>query len=321
MSALSAWRGRGGYTVAAPFQRGAECAPENSAKGARIGQANHSARCFARSIQLVMLTLKGYGDESSDEKAERVFLVCAVIGLEPEWQRVEQEWRDLLGNRVFHSRNWRDAATFDTLVALVGESSLFSVVGWLDLKAEATRFPDRLRGVSYLTCFTTVLLEAGVFVEEMAKALEEQFCIELVFDHRKQSETAAAMNYSRVVNWEKWATTDLFKKRVTFESSRDHVRLQVADLVASVVRRDLDRTPEARKMKTPHRRALKVKMRGIGDKFLSWCVDPGDDRARYGRWLLATGRYQKTKRGELSIHDNMVNRLIFGSRDLHHKKR
>ena len=47
--------------------------------------------------------LVAFGDESADEKTERVFTVAALLGRQSEWNSLEVKWRDRLDGRIFHA--------------------------------------------------------------------------------------------------------------------------------------------------------------------------------------------------------------------------
>ena len=49
--------------------------------------------------------LSVFGDESSDEKKQRVFAVAGVIGSEEMWNAIEPRWVSRTGGIPFHANN------------------------------------------------------------------------------------------------------------------------------------------------------------------------------------------------------------------------
>src|SRR5437762_3770752 len=56
-----------------------------------------------RRWELVIVTLKGFGDESADRHQERVFAVAAVFGTEDEWELGLREWLRRTRGLPFHA--------------------------------------------------------------------------------------------------------------------------------------------------------------------------------------------------------------------------
>lgn len=57
----------------------------------------------ARKKRLVAAMLLVFGDESHDEKEQRIFSVAGIMGTQEEWELFEPEWLMLTKGKVFHA--------------------------------------------------------------------------------------------------------------------------------------------------------------------------------------------------------------------------
>src|SRR5438876_11140851 len=60
--------------------------------------------CRIRRRRIAVL-LSVYGDESSDERQQRVFAVAGLIGSEEMWERLEAQWLERTHGIPFHANN------------------------------------------------------------------------------------------------------------------------------------------------------------------------------------------------------------------------
>jgi hypothetical protein len=96
-----------------------------------------------------------YGDDSADEKRQRVSAVATVVGTEETWSRIEPQWIARNNGIPFHARDCEtdngDYAAFpheqnkelykDLTIMLAGSGLIGRGVG-IDLKAQREVFPE-----------------------------------------------------------------------------------------------------------------------------------------------------------------------------------
>lgn len=112
-----------------------------------------------------------YGDDSSDEKKERVCAIGVVFGDEHQWKSVECAWQSRLPKGVpFHANDCEsdrgdfkafshkeNKALYRDLVGMLCESHLHGVTIAIDLIAQSKVFPDTPEDFSYYKAFNEIL--------------------------------------------------------------------------------------------------------------------------------------------------------------------
>src|SRR5277367_1031953 len=85
-----------------------------------------------------------YGDESSDEKKQRVFAVAGLIGDEVQWEDFKEKWVDLMGGQEFHATEFesRFPLQYKTLTALLAKSGLMGWAAVMSLKDYSATFDN-----------------------------------------------------------------------------------------------------------------------------------------------------------------------------------
>lgn len=261
------------------------------------------------------MALSVFADESADGKSERVFAVAGVIGPEDIWERVETEWTTRTGDVPFHATDCdtdrgdyasTDHATnkslYRDLTTLLAESGL---AGWgfaIDLAAQRRVFPGALY-LAYYKCFIEV-------IQAMTNcARNNRESVQFTFDARRESEHNAGLLYRMFHDSPGWKESHL--AGVSFQSSRDQPRIQVADLFARETMKVLDNVIVKRK---PRKSWLALYGTGsfhveaIGEEwFLSLkSAMPTLERRmgmswdEYPEWL-----------GKYGLHDNTTNRFRY----------
>ncbi|MGA9632326.1 MAG: hypothetical protein WBQ63_12940, partial [Candidatus Acidiferrales bacterium] len=56
--------------------------------------------------RLVTVMASVFGDESSDEKAQRVMAVAAIVGTDSQWDEFVPSWKEITGWQDFHAAEW-----------------------------------------------------------------------------------------------------------------------------------------------------------------------------------------------------------------------
>jgi hypothetical protein len=188
--------------------------------------------------------LSVFGDESSDETKQRVFAVAGVIGTDDDWNKLESKWIERNGGVPFHASdcesdqgNYKgrphheNKDLYRDLSIMLAESGLG---GWglaINLIAQRRVFPDA-PDISYYKGFTAVLARmrnCAANNKEIAK---------FTFDMRLESEHNAGLLYDMFRMMPEYQEHTF--SEIAFISSRDHPKVQVADLFARETMKTLD---------------------------------------------------------------------------------
>jgi len=187
-----------------------------------------------------------YGDDSADEKKERVCAVAGVVGTILAWRSIERQWIVRTDGIPFHAKDCdsdrgyyksfphaENKALYKDLVTLIAESHLHGFGVAIDLMAARRAFPGAEPEIGYYRAFLKVMQA----MKDCAKKNRE--VADFTFDMRMESEHNAALLYGSARETEpEW--TPYLAEKITFELSRKNPRLQVADLVAREAMKALD---------------------------------------------------------------------------------
>ncbi len=270
------------------------------------------------------MTLHVYGDESADERCERVFAVSGILGNDAEWDATEYAWLQVTRGEVFHAAEWEHAGRFDEYRALVHTLVHGHVAGFcvsLDLIAFNELFPNRPADGAYYKCLHDLINVMATCGRNLnASGVEEPVALDFTFDHRKQSNANAGLLYKFFHTQPEWVDDCLFNRKATLSfGSRENPRIQMADLIAREGMKDMDRRigpkrGDARASKlaleTDRRFTfverdrdyiirMKATLPELEKKF-------GYEGGAYRAWLVSTGRVQHGQ-----VHDNWGNRIAY----------
>lgn len=288
------------------------------------------AGCGLKStLKVEIMILSVFGDESSDERQERVFAVSGVCGTSAEWNKALEEWAQITKGEEFHASDWEAAgrnAEYCLLAESLGKGNVAGFTVSLDLVSFGKVFPNHLPDTGYYQCFSKVLdvhtsntLEWNKRVAADPSCGDPLFELEFTFDHRKASKGNAGTLYASFINQPEWKDANILSGKVSFDS-RTNPRIQIADLVAREAMKELDR-----KISTPHlgkrKQLISLERRGAF-KFVELGMDhclsvreqlqKSGDEPGYWEWLHRTGRVQHGK-----PHDNYGNRFSYYNYLLH----
>jgi hypothetical protein len=194
--------------------------------------------------------LSAFGDDSADEKRQRVFTIAGVIGRREDWESLAALWVDRLDGRVFHGKDVESdrgefAGTshednlklYADLATLLSGSRLFGYAHAIDLVAQREVFGDELLWDSpFYFCFTRVLGDCA----RNGYLSFPQDQVEFTFDARKESEYNTTQLYRLAREMDDWKFSDFLADTVSF-ATRSNVGIQVADLLARESMKALDR--------------------------------------------------------------------------------
>jgi len=189
-----------------------------------------------------------YCDESMDETCQRVCAVGGIVGTEEQWSALEAKWVERTGGIPFHANNCEsdrgdyqhnahqaNQDLYKDLTIMLADSTLQGYASSVDLVAQSNAFPSAttISRHTYYKVFIDVL-EAMTFFAEKIDDMAE-----LTFDNRVQTNHNAALIYANLREFHPSWKQRLASK-ISFESSEDNPRIQVADLFAREAMKALD---------------------------------------------------------------------------------
>jgi hypothetical protein len=186
-----------------------------------------------------------YGDESADETKERVFVVAGVVGLNEHWETLQPKWDERCGGIPFHANDcesnqgdfaqFSDAenkARYKDLTVLLSNSGLGGFGVALDLISSREIFPQTPAGMHYYKGFMELLQSMRNF----ARANGET--VKLTFDMRPEGPHNSGFLYSIAKGSKNW--NPFLDSEMSFACAKENSRIQVADLLAREVMKNLD---------------------------------------------------------------------------------
>jgi hypothetical protein len=202
-----------------------------------------------------------YGDDSEDEKNQRVVAVAGVVGTIPAWRALEREWIVRTDGIPFHANScesdqgpYKDfphaenKALYKDLVMIMAQSHIHGIGVAIDLIAGNQIFPNT-EDISYYKAFLRV-------IQIMTDcAMENREIADYTFDMRMDTQHNLALLYGAVRENERdW--TSYLADEFHFAYSRNQPRLQVADLMAYEAFKALDN--KVGPVKRPERKSLEA---------------------------------------------------------------
>jgi hypothetical protein len=194
-------------------------------------------RARANEIEVVVFTV--FGDESSDDKGERIFSVAGVGGSQEEWDDLEVSWLKLTEGRVFHSSDCEagrgDFANmgkkdrlklYKDLVNLLISTKLLGYVVTTDVAGFHEFNPDTDSNAPYHHCFVRVI----VHFAEIGFQLIPRDKVSFTFDINTQTNFSSGLLYDYMARTDEWPFGAQLDK-LSF-ANRKTVGIQVADMIA-----------------------------------------------------------------------------------------
>lgn len=180
-----------------------------------------------------MCTYSVWGDESSDEKKERIFTVAGLFGDEGQWEDTKKKWCDLTKGREFHATEFekRFPDLYKDLIGLLVESGLMGWACAMSLEDYSVIFDNPTPHLPYYVCFTKVI---QMFARR-TRFLIPQGTVEFTFDRNLQTQYNATFMYDYMANLPEWEDRDFISDEISF-SSRKNPKIQAADLWAHEVK-------------------------------------------------------------------------------------
>jgi hypothetical protein len=192
-----------------------------------------------RWVEIVMLSI--YGDESADEKKERVFAVSGLLGSKSEWEGLKSKWLKRTGGQIFHAAECESPSgksadchkenlqLYADLANIIGNSSLYGLGIAISIKDYNELIASALDENPYYLCFVEVIVRLA----RKASFYFPPDRVEVIFDNNLEVDYNAGLLYSRLVRSveEHREYMQLLQDKISF-ASRKELEIQAADLVA-----------------------------------------------------------------------------------------
>lgn len=205
-----------------------------------------------------------FGDESCDEKKERVFAVAGVVGTEKQWDWLEERWLICCDGTPFHAKdcesgygNYRGRTSeqnkelYKALTIMLAASEMGGFGIALDLAAQKHVNPDALESLAYYKCFLEL-------IQRMRNCAEYNKQIaKFTFDKRPEGVYNSSELYAIAQNTKDW--NPFLDSEIGFACSKTNPRIQVADLFARETMKALDN------MVGPTKRPVRKSMKCLSD--------------------------------------------------------
>ena len=207
-----------------------------------------------REIVIQMLTV--YGDESSDEKRDRVFTVVGIIGTEENWERFAINWNNRTGGMPYHAtdclagygnyREWPENKRIrlhHDLCWILAESDGFIASSHsIDVASFNQVYPGADKDEPFYLCFQHIIVELVTLTKVFNQKKDDQHKqnVKFIF-HERQDKYNVGILYDRMEKLDQWNEyTTYMEPSIEFAFSEKYVGLQAADLWAFEVRKDFD---------------------------------------------------------------------------------
>jgi hypothetical protein len=174
-----------------------------------------------------------FGDESADEKKQRIFAVAGIIGSEDDWTGVEREWLKVTKGREFHANECQrpqDRKLCEKLVEVLLTSRLMGWGAAMSLVDYSQIFEQPISNLPYYVCFQKVI---EMFARRTSYLIPQDK-VEFTFDRNLETQYNATVLYDYMLKLPEWEDRELVADRIAF-STRKNPRIQAADLWAREV--------------------------------------------------------------------------------------
>jgi hypothetical protein len=202
--------------------------------------------------RIIIIMYNVFGDESADEKAQRVYTVAGMGGSEEEWNELEFVWLERTKGIIFHPADCesdrKDYKGFshdenqklyrDLVNILVGTKLLGFAVS-TDLGALRDCMPSAKGDIwPYYYCFSRVL---QYFLKIVYVSIPQEK-VKFSFHLNSKTQTSASALYDYILELPKdeWQFNPLLSDEISFIGREGTVGIQVACLWAREAMKDFD---------------------------------------------------------------------------------
>lgn len=197
-----------------------------------------------------------FGDESSDERRERVFAVGGIFGDERQWEGLAKKWTAITGGEEFHAAEWdvpepKRRNQYKKLVKSLAESKLIGFGAAMCLEKYERLFPRAVDYLPYYECFLDVI---GRFAHCAGLCLPRG-TVKFTFDQNLEVQYHASKLYHFIISKPDWLDREFVSDEISY-ATRKNPKIQAADLWTREVMKYADNSFGP--VKRPIRRSLEV---------------------------------------------------------------
>jgi hypothetical protein len=177
------------------------------------------------SVEIVVNTV--FGDESYDEKKQRVYAVAGLFGDKSQWENTESEWLKLTKGEEVHASECetKDKNYYKALVTVLVNSAIWGWGAAMSLEDYATIFDQSTGNLPYYFCFFKVIEHFAYYT----RLLIPQDKVEFTFDRNLETQYNATFMYDYLIKLPEWTDASFMSDEISF-SSRKNPKVQMADL-------------------------------------------------------------------------------------------
>lgn len=190
-----------------------------------------------------------FGDESSDERCERVFAIGGLFGNDVEWEQVIAKWIEITHGEEFHATQ-RDTPEhqeqYISLIHVLADSKLLGFGAAMSVDGLAEIFPQAVEQYPYYYCFGRIILHFA----KIARLCIPPAQVKFMFHQNLTVQKSAADLYHDLTTYPEWEGRTFVADEISYGTSKDP-RIQAADLWAREVMKHADNTlgPVKRRMR------------------------------------------------------------------------
>lgn len=192
-----------------------------------------------RRNRLVAIMLCVFGDESSDEKNQRVFAVSGIVGTQEEWDALAPVWLERTGGKILHAADCEadrgaykgiphkeNQKLYADLVNIIARTNFIGFAAVVDLQDHKEFFPNVVENIPYHFCFSEVVMKFA----EIAYLHIPQQKVKFTFDMNTKTCASSVVLYEYLRNSPGWKYADLIDE-ISF-AGRNNIGIQAADIIA-----------------------------------------------------------------------------------------
>jgi len=194
-----------------------------------------------RKQRLVVVMLTVFGDESADEKEQRVFAVSGIIGTQEEWDTLEIVWSDRTKGIPFHAAeceanrgpykgntHQENLRLYADLIKILVRTNMVGYAVVDDLKAHRKFFHNTPKFSPYHVGFQKVIIEFA----KIGYLSIPQHKVKFTFDINSKTEASCGVLYDCLKKSRRWKLAEYITDEISFADRRSNIGIQAADLIA-----------------------------------------------------------------------------------------
>lgn len=179
-----------------------------------------------------------YGDESADEKQQRIYVVAGLLDDDGGWKEIEWKWLAETKGEEFHANECGrevNQARCERLIQILAKSRAFGWAAAMSLIDFGSLFDRPIDKLPHYFCLTKVIEQFA----NRVRYLIPQDRVKFTFDRNLDTQYNSTVIYDYMTNLEEWRDRELVAEEIGF-SSRKNPRIQAADLWAREVMKYAD---------------------------------------------------------------------------------